>query len=71
MIRRRTVLDRIPLDDGDELVVSTADRERIDVRVWTRTAGVSMASANGLTINVTDIPALISALERAATEVTA
>jgi hypothetical protein len=38
----------------------------LDVRLWTATGGVRMASANGLTLHLNDVPKLIAALERAA-----
>jgi hypothetical protein len=46
---KRAVLARIPIGNN-ELVVSIDERDRIDLRLWTCTAGVSMASANGVTL---------------------
>ena len=59
--KRRKVLDRIPLGD-DELVVSLDDRDRIDMRPWTATGSVRMASANGLTLHRNDLSKLLDAL---------
>ena len=61
---KRVVLARIPIGN-DEIVVTLDDRDRIDIRLWTATGGVRMASANGLTIPRDDVPKLIAALERA------
>jgi hypothetical protein len=61
---KRTPLARIPIGN-DELVLSVDDRDRIDIRMWTDTSGVRMASANGLTIHRNDVPKLIAALQGA------
>ena len=57
----RQVLARVPLGT-DELVLSVDDRDRIDIRLWTATGGVRMASRHGLTLHLTDLPKLIGAL---------
>ena len=67
---KRVVLTRIPVG-ADEIVVSLDERARVDVRLWTSTSGVRMASANGLTLPLTDLPKLIEALERAMREAAA
>jgi hypothetical protein len=43
---KRTTLARIDIGN-DELVVTLDERDRLDVRVWTTTAGVS-ASPTGM-----------------------
>jgi len=69
---KRVIFARIPIND-DELVLSVDAHERLDVRLWTATGtgGPRMASANGLTLHVGDVPKLIAALERAAREAAA
>ena len=52
---QRTPIARNPIGQ-DELVISLDDRDRIDIRVWTATGGVRMASASGLTIGATMFP---------------
>jgi hypothetical protein len=61
--QHRQILARVPLGD-DELVLSLDHQNRLDVRVWTATAGVRMASGNGLTIALTYLPHLLDALEQ-------
>ena len=67
---QRTPIARNPIGQ-DELVISLDDRDRIDIRVWTATGGVRMASASGLTIRRDDVPKLIEALQRAMREAAA
>ena len=61
---RRTPIARIPIGN-DELVITLDDHKRLDIRAWTASGGVRMASANGLTIRLNDVPKLIAVLERA------
>jgi hypothetical protein len=63
---KRVVLARIPVGKEDEIVLSLDARNRLDVRLWTATGGIPMASANGLTLHLDDVPKHIAALERAA-----
>jgi hypothetical protein len=58
---------RVPLGN-DELVVSITDHGKLDTLLWTATAGVIMASANGLTIGRADSPAYRRAGTRRAAE---
>ena len=67
---KRVVLARNPIGQ-DEIVVTLDDRDRLDIRLWTATGGVRMASANGLTIQRDDVPKLIEALQRAMREAAA
>jgi hypothetical protein len=63
--RKRATLARLRIGK-DELVVTLDESDGLDVRLWTATGGVRMASANGLTLHLNDVPKLIAALERAA-----
>ena len=69
-MNKRTVIARIPIGH-DEIVVTLDDRDRLDIRLWTASGGIRMASANGLTIHRRNVPALIAALERATREAAA
>ncbi len=62
---KRDVLARVLLG-ADELVLSLDAHDRLDIRLWTDTGRVRMASANGLTIPFNEIPKLIAALQDAA-----
>jgi hypothetical protein len=57
----KRVLARVSLG-ADELVLSVDDKGRVDVRLWTASSVVRMASANGLTLHRSDVPKLIEAL---------
>ena len=60
----RVVLARFPVGKADELVLSLDARDRLDIRLWTATGGIRMASANGLILHLEDVLKLIAALER-------
>jgi hypothetical protein len=50
---------------ADELVIALDPHGNLDIRLHTDTSGVRMASANGLTIHLSDVPKLIDALKAA------
>ena len=50
---------------ADELVLSTDAHGKLDLRVWTATGSLRMASRNGLALDRADLPALIDALRLA------
>ena len=66
---KRTPITRFPI--GNDLLVVTLERDRLDVRVHTPTGGLHFPSKNGLTLPLTDLPKLIEALTRNAAEAAA
>jgi hypothetical protein len=61
MTHRRPVA-RIPIG-RDELVISAAEGDRIDIRLWTDTSGVRFPSTRGVTIPQWAVRDLINALK--------
>jgi hypothetical protein len=62
MMTNRVRLAAFPIGD-DELVISVDAHGNLDIRLHTNTGGVRMASANGLTLHLNDVPKLIDALK--------
>jgi hypothetical protein len=61
---RRTPLARLDLG-RDQLVVSIDDHGNVDLRLWTDTAGVRLASKAGITFPCERLGDLIAALKAA------